>query len=329
MSYAAQQPAVAEPPRRPLPVVLASVLLTAMGVIGLAYAVATLAVTPTVIDRFRGASGSAAAADVDPLVTVVWVGAGIGAAVAVLLFVLYLLLALGLRRGSNAARIGVWVLSGLGLLAGCAATVAVLAQRSGDGTPGSLGATLSDAYPGGWIGGNLALAIGQMLGYLVVAILLLVSPGTFFRRRAPASGTYAAIAPYGSRTAPGGHAPGPSANAAPPYGPGFSWTPPGAYPPAGPGPGAPGAYRPGPFGPPSSGPAGSPSEASPYARPAGPGAASGSDRPSDAAAPTGYDASRVPVAGTGHRPVDRRAAPPPGGHVPSKQDEQYWSRPAD
>jgi hypothetical protein len=153
-----------------------------MGLGGLGYAVATLAVTPGVVDRFRAGAAGADSTDVHGIVTVLWVAAAIATVLAVILFALYVVLALGLRRGSNASRIGVWVICGLGLLAGCGSTVAVLIQRGGDGSPGTIGAALTDAYPAGWMGLNLALAVAQIVGYALVAILLLVSPGTFFGR---------------------------------------------------------------------------------------------------------------------------------------------------
>jgi hypothetical protein len=248
MSYAVQPPAVAEAPRRPVTVGVAAVLLSVMGLGGLGYAVATLAVLPTVIDRFRTATATSDSASVDSLITVAWVSAGIATVLAVILFALYLVLALGLRRGSNASRIGVWVLSGLGLLAGCGTTVTVLVERSGNGVAGSLGGTLSAAYPGGWIGLNIALAIAQTVGYIVVAVLLVVSPAAFFGRAPTAAATptygniraYGAPAPYGYGQPgypppPSGYQP-PSGYAAP-AGPAAPAPAPGPYPPVTPQPG--------------------------------------------------------------------------------------------
>jgi hypothetical protein len=48
-------------------------------------------------------------------------------------------LALALRRGSNAARIGAWVVSGLGLLEGLGSTVVVLVERRGVNAPARSG----------------------------------------------------------------------------------------------------------------------------------------------------------------------------------------------
>jgi hypothetical protein len=234
MSYAVEPPATAATaPRRPGRVALAAALLAAMGLAGLGYAIATLAVTPGVVDRFRAAAAGADSADVDGFVTVLWIGAAIATVLAVILFALYVVLALGLRRGSNASRIAVWAVCGLGLLAGCGSTVAMLIQRSGEGSPGTIGTALADAYPAGWIGLNVALAVAQIVGYALVATLLLVSPGTFFGRvpaqpqpdpfaarrygpglQAPAPGygqpVYAPPPSYGPRSgygAPAGHGP--------------------------------------------------------------------------------------------------------------------------
>jgi hypothetical protein len=133
--------------------------------------------------------------------------AALGAVLAVILFALYIVLALGLRRGSQASRVGTWVVCGLGLVFGCATTFAVAAQRSGTGDPAALGTALSDAYPAAWIPLNVSLAVAQMLGYLVVAMLLAVSPGGFFGRGTPsvspnrAGGAYVTLPTYGSANA--------------------------------------------------------------------------------------------------------------------------------
>jgi hypothetical protein len=186
MSYAAPVPVLAVPnpaDRRPATVTTAAVLLALMALGGLGYAVATLVVTPGIVDTFRDAAGADDPAAVDGYVTAVWVGAGIATVLAVILFALYAVLALGLRRGSSAARIGTWVVCGLGLAAGCASTVAVAVQRGSDSSDALL-AELGAAYPGGWIGLNLALSVTQMVGYAVVAILLAVSPRAWFHRAA-------------------------------------------------------------------------------------------------------------------------------------------------
>lgn len=263
MSYAVQAPVAAQP-RRPATVTIAATLLTCMAVVGLGYAVVTLAVVPGVVSRFRAGSGGTAADDVDAMVLLVWAAAGVAVVLAVLLVAVYLVLAAGLRRGRNAARVGTLVACGLGLLAGCASVVTVLAQRgsSADGAAGT--APLSDAYPPAWIGINTALAVAQMVGYLTVGGLLLAGPGHFFRGGAPTAPTTApgpygaygslpgmpglynapgappAVGPYGAPSGPptGGHpygaAPHPNPYA-PPTGPG-GYGPPAAPRPPEPGP---------------------------------------------------------------------------------------------
>ncbi|GAA3344054.1 hypothetical protein GCM10020358_45710 [Amorphoplanes nipponensis] len=243
MSYATQPPAVAPAattaPRRPAAVTSAAVLLILMALVGLGYAIATVAVAPGTVDRFRAAAGGANSVDVDGFVTVIWIGAALAAVLAVILFALYVVLALGLRRGSNAARIATWVVAGLGLLAGCASTVTVAVQRSGDPVEGSLSAALSDAYPGGWIPVNIGLAVAQMVGYVLVGVLLLASPGTFFGRAPKPLPPDPFAAPAHGGGGPGYGMPGvPGPGPGPGYGAGQAYGPPGA---AGAGYGAPGA----------------------------------------------------------------------------------------
>jgi hypothetical protein len=225
MSYAVESPVVAaSAARRPMAVTLAAALLVLMALVGLGYAVATLVVVPGTLDRFRDAAGGANSTDVDGYVTGVWIAAALATVLAVILFALYVVLALGLRRGSNASRVGTWVVCGLGLLFGCGSAVAVAVQRSGEGDPGTLGVTLSEAYPAFWIGLNLTLAIAQMAGYLVVAVLLLVAPGSYFgrgtsaARPGPAPHAYGALPTYGTMNPypPAGTYPTPNPPAGPP-----------------------------------------------------------------------------------------------------------------
>ncbi|MFG1607232.1 hypothetical protein [Actinoplanes sp. NPDC049265] len=202
-------------------------LLLVMALIGLVYAVVTLAVTPGVIDRFRSAAGTAGTADVDGYVTVVWMFAAIGTVLAVVLFALYIVLALGLRRGSGGARVATWVLCGLGVLFGCGSGIAVGAQKAGEGAPGTLGFALSGAYPQSWISLNVGLVIAQVVGYLIVILLLAFGSGSFFRKTGdPGRGSqsYVALPTYGSANAyaqPVSGAPGPNPAAAFPASPAF------------------------------------------------------------------------------------------------------------
>ncbi|RSM56474.1 hypothetical protein DMB66_34735 [Actinoplanes sp. ATCC 53533] len=317
MQPPAVAPAPTSAPRRPASVASASALLILMAVAGLGYAIATLAIAPGTVDRFRAAAAGGDSVDVDGFVTVVWIGAALGAVLAVILFALYVVLALGLRRGSNAARIATWVVAGLGLLAGCATTATVAVERSGDPVQGSLSAALSDAYPGSWISLNVALAVAQMLGYVLVGVLLLASPGPFFGR-APKP------LPPDPFAAPGYGAPG----AAPGYGPAG----------AAPGYGPPGA-APG-YGPPGVAPGYGPAGAAPgYGAPGGAapayGAPGGHPAPPDGYGPPPTGGYSVPPTGGFGSPHPSAAAPPPGspgvprtGPGQPGPDDEYWSRPS-
>nr|WP_221380843.1 hypothetical protein [Actinoplanes polyasparticus] len=198
MSYPVQPPPIAatppvSPSGRPPAVTFAAALLWLMAGVGLIYAIATVAIVPGTIDRFRDVTAAPVSGsftgDNDPeyYVAVVWLGAAIALALAVIAFALFVVVGLSLRRGSNAARIAALVVSVLGILGGTAGVLTLAAQRSGNSAPWSLGAQLSDAYPDGWIGTNAGLAIAQILGYALVGILILTAPRTFFRRPAAPS----------------------------------------------------------------------------------------------------------------------------------------------
>ena len=334
MSYAIQPPVTAAPPpvpapgpRRPAPVTLAAAVLTLMALVGFAYAIATISTAPGTVSRFRAAAVGAASTDIDGYVSVIWIGAAIGTVLAVILFALYIVLALGLRRGSNASRIATWVVCGLGLLAGCGSMTTVLLERSGDGDPQSLGAALSDAYPSSWIGLNLSLAIAQMVGYVIVALLLLAARGAWFGRgpaapsglqqpgyAAPGYITpgYAApgYGPPGPGAPPGYGAPGSGYSYGAPYGPGYPPAPAPGYPPVadqGFQPGAGQEWAPGP----SQG--GQPGQAAGPASPATP--------PQQPGQPFG-----MPPIQPGSAPGQPPATP--SGPPPAGPDDEYWSRPS-
>jgi hypothetical protein len=203
-------------------VALAAGLLALMGLAGFGYGVVTLVVTPGVVHRFKAAAAGTDAVAMDNYVTVLWIGAALGLVVALLLFALSIVLALGVRRGSNPSRVGVWVICGLGLLAGCASAATVGVQRSGDEVAGTVGAALGAAYPGGWIATNVVLSVAQILGYLAVAVLLLVSPRAFFGRAATVPDAHPAFAGIPSYGQPASHGPAPVSSQ-----PGYAASPPG------------------------------------------------------------------------------------------------------
>ena len=187
---------------------LAAALLVLMALVGLGYAIATLAVAPGVVDRFRGRGRRRDSTDVDGYVTVVWIGAALGAVLAVILFALYVGPGAGPapRQQRRPDR----------HLGGLRAGPAVRLRHGGHGRgaagrrrhPGTLGFALSEAYPGFWIGLNVGAghrADGRVPGRRGAADR---GPGAFFGRPGTAararavhphgSGAYVTLPTYGS-----------------------------------------------------------------------------------------------------------------------------------
>ncbi|NJP30737.1 hypothetical protein [Micromonospora thermarum] len=182
--------------RRPAVVTAAVVLLVGMAAVAVAYAVTSLVVLVGTVDAFRSAARdtSASAEEIDTMVFAVSVWTVLGALVSLVAGLLLAGLAVGVRAGRAGARVGTWVVAGLGVLAGCCGLVGLAVQRA---TPLQLNenergvaellARLDDAYPGWWIPLGAGLSVGQVLGYLVVAVLLaLPATSAWFRRPAPA-----------------------------------------------------------------------------------------------------------------------------------------------
>ncbi|MFY1626021.1 hypothetical protein ACN268_22915 [Micromonospora sp. WMMD735] len=200
------------PDRRPPVVTVAAALLGLMALAAGVYAVTSLLALGGTIDRFRGAAAGTDAdpGDVDGLVRLLRLGT-VGAAVLTVLVALLLVgLAGGLLARRRAARVGVWVVCGLGLLAGGCALAVLVGQRarpvrlgSGDQGVAALFTTLDDAYPSWWVPVNAGVSVAQALGYLVVAVLLALRPAnTWFTGGRPARPGYGpssfTAAPYPS-----------------------------------------------------------------------------------------------------------------------------------
>ncbi|MCG5450850.1 MULTISPECIES: hypothetical protein [Micromonospora] len=217
MSYPESAPA-----RRPAAVLSAAAVLLVMAVAALAYAVVDLVVLGGTVDAFRSAARDTAASpeQIDDVVTLLRASAVLSAVVAVLSTPLLAGLALGLLAGRNGVRVATWVVSGLGLLAGCCSVAVVVGERaaplqlgSGEQSLAELLGLLGDAYPSWWIPLNAGLSVAQGLGYLVVATLLaLPAANSWFGRHRPTAPTAPPMFP------PAPHQP-PSAPHTPPYPP--------------------------------------------------------------------------------------------------------------
>ncbi|MCG5436708.1 hypothetical protein [Micromonospora foliorum] len=217
MSYPESAPA-----RRPAAVLSAATVLLVMAVAALAYAVVDLVVLGGTVDAFRSAARdtSASSEQINDVVTLLRASAVLSAVVAALSAPLLAGLALGLLAGRNGVRVATWVVSGLGLLAGCCSVAVVVGERaaplqlgSGEQALAELLGLIGGAYPSWWIPLNAGLSVAQGLGYLVVATLLaLPAANSWFGRHRPTTPT----APPMFTPAP--HHP-PSAPPAPPFPP--------------------------------------------------------------------------------------------------------------
>ncbi|WP_328368499.1 hypothetical protein OHQ88_25920 [Micromonospora zamorensis] len=176
MSYPESAPA-----RRPAVVLMAAGVLLVMAVAALAYAVVDLVVLGGTVDAFRTAARdtSARPEQIGDVVTLLRASAVLSAVVAALSVPVLAGLALGLLAGRNGARVATWVVSGLGLLAGCCSVAVLIGERaaplqlgSGEQAVAELLGLIGDAYPSWWIPLNAGLSVAQGLGYLVVATLL-------------------------------------------------------------------------------------------------------------------------------------------------------------
>ena len=200
MSYPERAPA-----RRPAVVTAALAVLGLMALVALAYAATGLAMRGSTIDRFRAAAADTSAGpdQIDRVVTLLGVSTVSTAVVSLLAGLLLAALALGLRAGRDGARTGTWVVAGLGLLAGCCGLTALVGQRvfplgSGedDRPTAELLGLLADAYPAWWTPLAVGLSVGQVLGYLVVAVLLALPGARSWFRRRPAPPRAAPPAPH-------------------------------------------------------------------------------------------------------------------------------------
>ncbi|MGW5672287.1 hypothetical protein, partial [Micromonospora sp. NPDC003776] len=230
-------------PRRPAAVVSAATVLLLMAAGAVVYAIVGLAVLGGTVSRFRDAAsaGGAGQREIDEVMSVLRGTTVLSGVVGVVVGLVLVGLALGLLSGRPGARVGTWVVAGLGLFCGCCGLAVLVGQRaapmqiSADGrATAELFGRLGDAYPGWWIPLNAAVAEAQVLGYLVVAALLVTpAAGAFFRRVPVPAGPASAAPAHGPGSAPSapGHVPPPG------YGPPSGHVPPPGYgPPSGYGP---------------------------------------------------------------------------------------------
>lgn len=197
MSYPiGSPPPPAAPTRRPAAVTAAAAVLAAMAAAGLANAVVGLLNLQGITDRLRTAADATDAdgSNVEGLVAALRIGLAVGLIIALVVAVLLVVLAVGLVRASVGARIATWVVCGLGAFCGVCGLAVVVGQRlvplNADSSDADALRALTDAYPGWWLGLNSALAAAQTIGYLLVALLLVLPAANRYfgqRPRAPES----------------------------------------------------------------------------------------------------------------------------------------------
>ncbi|WP_433530727.1 hypothetical protein ACQPYA_00855 [Micromonospora sp. CA-263727] len=217
MSYPEQAPA-----RRPAVVVLAVAVLAVMTLGALGYAVAGLTTVGGTVSRFRAAAAgtSADAGQVDAAVNLLRGSVLLAAVLSVLAGLLLAGLALGLAAGRRGARVATWVVAGLGMFLGCCGVVTLIIQRAtpldfgDDRAAAELVDRIADAQPSWWIPLTVTLSVGQVLGYLVVAVLLALPAASAWFRRRPA-----APPPHQPPAPPYQPYPPPGAPPSPPYPP--------------------------------------------------------------------------------------------------------------
>ncbi|WP_243707838.1 hypothetical protein [Micromonospora sp. KC606] len=181
---------------------MAATVLALMTLGAVAYAVTALLALGGTVDRFRTAADGTGAAtdDVDTVVTLVRAGTIVSAMVTVLVGLVLVGLAAGLLAARPVARVSTWVVSGLGLLGGCCTLAALVGQRAAPLKVGDAGLLplLGEAYPAWWLPVNAGLSVAQMLGYLVVAVLLVLpASNSWFGARRPARPAEPPENPYG------------------------------------------------------------------------------------------------------------------------------------
>ncbi|MGC5285878.1 hypothetical protein [Micromonospora sp. DT231] len=193
--------------RRPAVVLSAATVLWVMAVASLVYTVVDLVVLGGTVDAFRSAARdtSASPEQIDDAVTLLRASAVLSAVLAALYALVLAGLALGLLAARNGVRVATWVVSGLGVLGGCCSVAVLIGERA---APLQLGADdqafaellglIGDAYPSWWIPLNAGLSVGQVLGYLVVAVLLALPAANawFGRRRSTAPAAFTSVPHY-------------------------------------------------------------------------------------------------------------------------------------
>jgi len=177
--------------RRPGIVTTAAYLMVLVGVLELVNAIANLLTMNTILDAARRAYTGLPNADT--VIAAMRASQIAGVALAVLVAVGFVILAAFNLRGSNAARIVTWVVTGIGVLCfgcgaiGVAATGFLTNLQPGSTAgpdPGDAARRISAATPGWLKPTSLTIEIVNLLAVILIIILLaLPAANEYFRRR--------------------------------------------------------------------------------------------------------------------------------------------------
>lgn len=195
--------------RRPGVVTAAAVTMIVVATAGLATVIGLLLAAARFDDRYRplAVATDARLVDINHVGDAMRSVMGTVAVATFVVAVAFAALAVGVRRGSNALRVATWVLIAAGLSCGCtqggsAILAATTITYQGDpqrvDVAGQLTQAVQDALPG-WLSALLGtVAVIQIIGYILVAILLGLPPANAYFRRTPRPVAAPAPAPGGT-----------------------------------------------------------------------------------------------------------------------------------
>jgi hypothetical protein len=189
-------PVVPDRPPRPRSVTVAGILMLIGAVVGIIGGVLTILAGNSIDPEFstRAIASGVSASDVKRIgdsVQASFSAVGVG---ALLLGIVLAVLTFKVLRGSNAARITTWVVLGISLCCGIgngllAKTLSNLSETNIEGmdkaTVRAIGDALKDSMPSWFAVGGMGATCVQVLGYIAVAVLLVLPASNAFFRKTP------------------------------------------------------------------------------------------------------------------------------------------------
>lgn len=168
--------------------------------LGLINGIAAFAGATSIADDFqrRALRSNAPIETVNDVADILRASLLVNGAVTIILAIVVGLLAMGVLRGSNAARIITWILIGISICCGGCGAISAFStagttdltlnvENVSEETAQALGRALHDAIPGWLTATSGGLGCLQVLAYLAVAVLLAVpASNAYFRKPAPA-----------------------------------------------------------------------------------------------------------------------------------------------